>query len=206
MPQPPISVVLFDLGGVVCPFDPAPRLTRLAALSNMSEREVQRRIFESGLTADFDRGRYTSTEWHEIVCNELGINVTPDEFEDLMLSILTTDLEVLALVDQVRAHTRVAMLTDNPPLLFEAIPHRFPELLGRFDPMLFSFQLEALKPSAEAFERALARLDAPANKVLFIDDTAVNTEAAAALGMQTHHFTTAAALEAELRARALLDR
>ena len=42
-------------------------------------------------------------------------------------------------------------------------------------------------------------------EVLFIDDTRANTDAATTLGMQTHHFTAAAALEADLRARALVD-
>jgi FMN phosphatase YigB (HAD superfamily) len=189
-----ISVALFDLGGVVCRFEPAARLSRLAALSGMPEREVHERIWESGLPEDFDRGRYTSPEWHSIVTERLGVELEFEVFEDVMLSALSTDEEVLAVVDAIDPRIRVAMLTDNPPLLLDAIPQRFPGLVSRFDPMLFSFQLGALKPSREAFVGALARLNVDPAQVFFIDDTRVNVEAAAALGMSAVQFTSATAL------------
>ena len=40
--------------------------------------------------------------------------------------------------------------------------------------------------------------------MLFIDDNRANIDAASALGWQVHHFTAAAALEADLRERGLL--
>ena len=47
-------------------------------------------------------------------------------------------------------------------------------------------------------------MDRQADRVLFIDDRAENTEAAAALGFRTHTFTDAARLEAELKALGLI--
>ena len=203
MVHEPVSVVLFDLGGVVCPFDPAPRLTRLAALSHLTEDEVRARIFESGLTADFDRGRYTSAEWHELVCNELGVTLSFDEFEDVMLNVVTLDPVVLHLVHHLSV--RVALLTDNPPMMAEAMPRRFPALVGVFEPMIFSDQLGVLKPELEAFRLAVERIGVPAGDVLFIDDTAANVEGARAAGLQAYHFTSSAALAQELHERGLLE-
>lgn len=199
-----ISVVLFDLGGVVCPWDPAPRLATLSRLSGLDESEVRARVWESGLTRDFDLGRYTSEEWRFALNERLGLDLDFEAFEEVMLSILTVDEETIALVDAIDPRIRVAMLTDNPPLFFDAIPRRFPALVGRFDPMLFSFQLGVLKPAPEAFSMALARLEVPADRVLFIDDTLANVEGARAIGMEAVHFTSAAALRPHLEARGLL--
>lgn len=198
----PVSVVLFDLGGVVCRFDPAPRLARLAALAHPSEADEQRRLFESGLTTDFDRGRYTTDEWFEVVSTELRLDLSLDTFEDVILSALTPDPEVLELVRRLRV--RAAMLTDNPPLLAEAIPRRFPELAGRFDPMLFSYQLGVLKPDPEAFRLTVERIGVPPEQVLFIDDTAANVLGARNAGLQALPFTSAEALARDLEARGLL--
>jgi putative hydrolase of the HAD superfamily len=201
-----ISVVLFDLGGVVCRFEPGPRLTALARLSELPEREVLARVWESGLTRDFDLGRYTSDEWRLAVNERLGLALDFEAFEAVMLSALTVDEATVAVVDAIDPRVRVAMLTDNPPLLLDAIPRRFPGLASRFDPMLFSFQLGVLKPSAEAFARALARLGVPAGEVLFIDDTLANVEAAHAIGMEAVRFTSAGALREHLDVMGLLRR
>ncbi|PNW73539.1 hypothetical protein CHLRE_13g563200v5 [Chlamydomonas reinhardtii] len=59
------------------------------------------------------------------------------------------------------------------------------------------------KPSREAFEACLRALDVPAAEVVFVDDRAVNVEAAAAAGLDGILFEGAEALEAALRARGL---
>jgi putative hydrolase of the HAD superfamily len=200
----PITAVLFDLGGVVCRFDPAPRLDRLAALSGLPWQEVFERVWASGLATAFDRGDCSTEEWRTVVNAQLGLSLDAASFEDVMLSALTVDDDVLKVVDELRGHgVRVGMLTDNPPLLFDAMPRRFSVLLGRFDPMLFSFQLGVLKPAEEAFRLALEALGADAREVCFIDDTAANVEAAAAMGMHALQFASAAALREQLRAGGL---
>jgi len=190
---------------VVCRFEPGPRLARLAQLSGLDETEVRTRVWESGLTRHFDLGRYTSEEWRQALNERLGLGLDLEAFEDLMLSALTVDEETIALVDAIDPRIRVAMLTDNPALLLDAIPRRFPALVSRFDPMLFSFQLGVLKPSPDAFAMALARLEVLADQVLFIDDTLANVEGARAAGIEAVHFTSAAALRPELEARGLLQ-
>ncbi len=61
-----------------------------------------------------------------------------------------------------------------------------------------------IKPDPEIFQLAEKRFNKPASSMIFIDDNAANITAANALGWQTHHFTDAAQLEADLIARGLL--
>ena len=60
------------------------------------------------------------------------------------------------------------------------------------------------KPDPAIFQLAAARFGHAPEVMLFIDDNAANIQSAAELGWQTHHFTDAAALEADLLARVLI--
>src|SRR5690606_1701751 len=127
---------------------------------------------------------YTSLEWYDLLCERIGLRMDRATFEDVFLSAVRPNVEMLALVDEVRVRCRTAMLSDNPSMLLQALPARYPELVGRFDPMLFSCELGMLKPSPEIFARALDRLGEPAERVLFVDDGPNNVEGAIRAGMR----------------------
>jgi HAD superfamily hydrolase (TIGR01509 family) len=200
----PPAVVLFDLGGVVCNFDPGPRLAALSRDCGLPPEEIHARVWESGLTREFDSGRLTSAECYRVVRDRIGLRMDQDAFGEVILSALSVNRPMLDLVDEVRMRARTAMLTDNPPLLLEAMPVRFPELLERFDPITFSCQIGALKPSAVAFEAALSLLGEAAANVVFIDDTAANVEGATSVGMRSIRYTGLEHLRRDLTALGLL--
>ena len=193
-----ITTVLFDLGGVVCRYDPSERLALLAEDSGLEPHEVHRRVWGSRLSLDFEVGRYTTAEWFAVVRDTLGLRMDAERFVEVILTALTIDHEVLALVDRLRTRVRTAMLTDNPPLLLEALPTHFPEIAPRFDPFLISCELGLLKPSREIFEAALASLGERAANVLFVDDIEANVLGARACGIEAAQFTSAEALQADL--------
>ncbi|KAI8464670.1 MAG: HAD-like domain-containing protein [Monoraphidium minutum] len=59
------------------------------------------------------------------------------------------------------------------------------------------------KPAPDAYHAVVSTLDLPPSSLVFVDDRKVNTDAAAALGWGSVHFTGAAALEERLRAMGL---
>lgn len=69
----------------------------------------------------------------------------------------------------------------------------------------YSFQNGSVKPEPRAFETVLKSFGAEAKECFFIDDYDVNTKAAAKLGFQTHTFTTAENLRADLRKKKILS-
>jgi HAD superfamily hydrolase (TIGR01509 family) len=198
------AAVIFDLGGVVCDYFPAPRLAALAADSGLTEAEIDDRIFVSELTRDFDAGRYTTRKWYETVRELLGLRMNFARFCDVWLSAIAPNTDMLAIVDTVRERVPTALLTDNPTMVLEAMPTRYAEVARRFDPLFFSCETGALKPTAEAFHGALARLGTPAERVLFIDDGPNNVAAARALGMSALRFTSPPTLRVELSVLGLI--
>lgn len=77
-------------------------------------------------------------------------------------------------------------------------------LLERFRDIVVSGVEKLTKPGAAIYALAEARFGHAPEAMLFIDDSLPNVEAARARGWHGHHFTDAAGLERDLRARGLL--
>jgi 2-haloacid dehalogenase len=77
-------------------------------------------------------------------------------------------------------------------------------VFDRFGDIVVSGIEKVAKPDPAIFALAARRFGRAPRSMLFIDDNPANTAAAGALGWQVHHFTEAARLGEDLRARGLL--
>jgi 2-haloacid dehalogenase len=77
-------------------------------------------------------------------------------------------------------------------------------VIERFRDVVVSGQERIAKPDPEIYRIAARRFDHEPERMLFIDDSRDNVEAARALGWQAHHFADAETLERDLRARGLI--
>jgi putative hydrolase of the HAD superfamily len=198
------SVVLVDLGGVACRFRPAARLAALARASGLDEAEVRARIRDQGLDARMDRGELDLAAAHRAVCAALETALELEELCRLWALAFEPDVAVPELIDAAAVRARPALLTDNGPLLQHGLGRWLPAIHGRFAPRLFSCDLGATKPSAECFARALARLAARPDRVLFLDDGVANVEAARAAGLRAERCDSAPGVVRALAAHGLL--
>ncbi|MGQ0558966.1 MAG: HAD family hydrolase [Sphingosinicella sp.] len=73
-----------------------------------------------------------------------------------------------------------------------------------FDDIVVSGEVKLLKPDPAIFYLALDRFRLHPRDVLFVDDRQINVEAAQAVGMRAHLFTTAGDLMLRLEAEGLL--
>jgi len=74
---------------------------------------------------------------------------------------------------------------------------------SRFDVLVWSYQLGIAKPDSAIYLHTLRELDVKACEALFLDDKAVNIEAARALGMRGILFSDVVRLRADLIAAGL---
>ena len=75
--------------------------------------------------------------------------------------------------------------------------------LSRFDVLVWSYQLRMAKPDPAIYRHVLAELGTQPAETLFIDDRAVNVQAALALGFQAIEFSSVEKLRADLVAAGL---
>jgi putative hydrolase of the HAD superfamily len=198
------KIALFDFGNVVAHWDVAPRMQEYARRSGFKPSEVQARLATDGFWASTDRGLCSGDEMERRICELLGCAFSREELHRLQALAFVVDPEVLALAEAVSQRLRVGILTNNAPLLHEALPHHFPEVVRLFDPILFSFQLGHVKPELELFEAAQAQLGLEPGEILFIDDTLGHVRAALSLGWDAVHYQSVPELREALVARDIL--
>ena len=183
--------VLFDYGGVVSqPPSPA-EVASLAGAAGVSVPALAgvywewRRAYD---LAELDAPGY----WRQ-VGRSLGRGFSEAEISELVrldsMSWLRMQAGTVALIEDLAATgLPLALLSNAPGELAEAISAL--PVAAYFGHLLFSCQLKHAKPDPECYNRALARLGASAEDVIFIDDRAENVAAAGALGLRPVLFTS----------------
>jgi len=179
-----IDVILFDLGGV---------LVELAGVDQMIEwspgiathEELWRRWLESSAVRRFETGAIGRDDFALAIVDEFGCSVGADEFLAAFTwwprSVFPGALE---LVQAMRSHYRLASVSNTNEIHWDRFSNTW-KLDAAFHHNFPSYLVGKLKPDAEYFEHVLAELDVAPARVLFIDDNAINVQAAAKLGMHT---------------------
>ena len=195
-PRPP-SVVVFDLGGVLLPFDRERRVRAVAERFAIAPEAV--RALEAEMAGPLDRGEIDERGLLAGLCALAGEAVAMDEALDLWLSVFEApNAELWALAARLKRRVRVAGFSDNPAFVRRVVVDE-----GLFEPLFLSCELGAMKPAAEAFEAVRRELAVEAGEILFVDDSPANVAAAKAAGWDALLFRSNAELTAALAERGL---
>jgi FMN phosphatase YigB (HAD superfamily) len=193
-----ISAVLFDLGGVLLPFDRERRVAAIVGQLGVDAPDV-RELFDGPLPRRMDLGEADETDFAAAFADMSGRPVTPATARALILSVFEApNAAAWRIVAELRGAVTVGGFSDNPSFVADVFPDG-----AWLDPMLFSSQIGALKPSEAAFAAAEARLGHRGDAVLFIDDAQANVEAARRRGWDAIQFVSNARLTENLNARGL---
>lgn len=198
-----MRAVVFDLGGVLIHWDPRLLYRKLLP----SEAEVERFLSDictSEWNAQQDAGRPIDAGVAELVerfpAERSLIEAWRDRFPEMMRS-MTESLEIF---DRLHAQgTPLYALSNWGAESFETTRPLFP-FLERFDGMVISGREGVIKPDPAIFRLLMERFGLDVGELVFVDDHAPNTAAAASLGIDTIHFSGAQHLERELRRLDLL--
>jgi putative hydrolase of the HAD superfamily len=197
-----VTWVMFDYGGVVS-HPPTPQdLALLAGTAGVgvpalvAEYWAWRRAYD---LAELDAKAY----WRQ-VGRGLRREFSGAEISELIrldrASWLRLQAGTVALIEDLAAAGHpLALLSNAPDELADAITGL--PIAAHFGHLIFSCQLKLAKPDPRCYNRALARLGAGPDDVVFIDDRAENVAAAAEMGLSSVHFTTPAETRAAVASR-----
>jgi 2-haloacid dehalogenase/putative hydrolase of the HAD superfamily len=193
-----VRAVLFDYGNVLVRWDP---------------RNLYRKIFSDRAEMERFLAEICTLDWHRR--HDAGASMTETTTElaqrhpEWAAWILAWDQRfgemvdgeidgMGALVDELgAAGVRLAMLTNMPADKADDCFKPFTRL-GAFDPIIVSGLEKMAKPDPEIYELALARMNARAGDVLFVDDSPRNVATARRLGMRGHIFVDTPTLRSAL--------
>ncbi|WP_431047005.1 HAD family hydrolase [Streptomyces sp. P1-3] len=135
-------------------------------------------------------GSISEREVHEQVAARLRLD--PPQVEAFMADLWaeylgTPNEELIAYVRGLRGSCKLGILSNSfvGARERETAQYHFDELVDR---IVYSHEIGIGKPDPRAFEAACASLEVCPESCLFVDDVAVNVEAAQAAGMQGHLF------------------
>jgi 2-haloacid dehalogenase len=203
--EPTIDAVIFDIGGVLLDWNP---------------RYLYRQLFDDEEKMERFLAEIATMKWHEandrgvpfaVTCRELAarhpeyaeqIWAWGQRSEEMIGGPIAGTVEILG--ELRRRRVRCYALTNMEA---ETYPQRLAryEFMRWFDGSVVSSAEGIIKPDPEIFERLIARFGLAPETTLFVDDSARNIAAAAALGLQTERFSSPAALRRRLEAAGLLD-
>ncbi|MFK0142530.1 HAD-IA family hydrolase [Streptomyces murinus] len=194
--QTTIDVLIFDYNGVIG-LQPEPSMwTRLADLAGWPVDQVQdfTRAFWSRRAA-YDAGEITDHDfWNGLL---RGGRAAPPG-SSLLDTLRRTDTAMWTRTDPAMLHLlQTTQASGIPAVLLSNAPHPLADELDRapwcatlISKTVYSARLGVNKPAARAYEAALAAAGwPPPERTLFVDNFLENCQAAARVGIQTHHYT-----------------
>lgn len=177
-----IEVVLFDLGGVLIELGGTEVLGRL--VGDPSEEEIWRRWLGCPWVRRFERGHCDSETFARGMVESWELALSPDRFLELFAAWPKGFYPgARELVASLATHTRTACLS-NTNALHTRLRWSSEGVTRLFDACFFSHEMGLVKPDRAAFEHAVDELGCAAEAILFLDDNAINVEAARAAGLR----------------------
>jgi glucose-1-phosphatase len=186
MPEP-VDLVLFDLGGVLIELVGVRAMLEITGIK--SEEELWRRWLTCPWVRRFESGGCSETEFAAGVVADWQLELSAAAFLKAFRDWPAGPLPGAAeLVAQTRASVATGCFSNTNALHWHDHIAAWP-LTGLLDHRFLSFELGLLKPDIAAFTQVAHLLDMPAERVLFLDDNAVNVAGAAAAGFQATRAT-----------------
>ena len=179
-----VSVVLFDLGGVIVEMTGAANFLKI--LGHDDGPTIWRRWLKSPAVHAHETGACDRDEFARRLIKEFELTISEQDFLAAFLAWPGAIFEGAEnVVENIRPDIRKGCLSNTSSYHWE---HQ--QAMTRLHPLFplhyLSFEIGVMKPHAPLFEHVRADLDCPANEILFFDDLKGNVEAAQIAGWQAH--------------------
>ena len=177
------SVLLFDVGGVLVQLSGVETMLGWMGEKATSD-EIWRMWLHSTPVRDFETGRIDAKEFAAAVTAEFSLPVSPQQFlasfSGWVTGLYPGTLEMLA---QIPGSYQRAVLSNSNALHWTRVVDDL-QLGSSFSHHFVSHLTGRIKPDADAFQYVVESLGCRPEQVLFLDDNALNVEAARLFGMQ----------------------
>lgn len=186
-----IKNLLFDLGGVIMDIKKENCIEAFRSIGLRNPEDYFGEFSQKGPFMLLERGDMSTDEFHAALRRDLPPGTTDQQIDHAFCKFLIgIPAERLKQLRQLRNDYKVYMLSNTNPIMWNStIKDEFTkEGMQRedyFDGMVTSFAANSLKPEEKIFRYAIEHLGIKPEETIFLDDSAVNLEAAAKLGFKT---------------------
>ncbi|MEX2143513.1 MAG: HAD family phosphatase [Anaerolineales bacterium] len=191
-----IEAVIWDLGGVIVRTEDMEPRNTLAKRLDLSREEIERLVFEADEGFSAQLGEIDGEDHMRAVSHKLGLSLG-----ELRLQFFggdRVDQELVSFIRALRPGRKTALLSNALSNLRAFLTDQW-KISDAFDLIVVSAEEGILKPDPAIYQLTLSRLGVIAADAVFIDDVAINVEAAVDVGMQGILFKSREQALGELR-------
>ena len=183
-----ISLVTFDMGGVLLFADKQIAMHEFARLSGRSEAHVFEACFSPERERPHETGEHSWPKFAEMAMQGLGLDIPEAQFKDIFCSILSPNPLMFDMVERVSKRHRIALCSNTGLAQWERAQELMP-FVDAFDPLIVSFEVGSMKPDRAIFDTLSRTSGVPHEQIFFTDDYLGNVESARSAGLQAVQFT-----------------
>ncbi len=198
------SVVVFDLGNVLIPFDYNPVIENLNLLKpNLGNKFKQMYSENYHIHQQFERGELTLNAFVELMLNWLEESISAEEFIKLFSDIFTINNDVVKLLPRIKENYKLVLLSNTNEMHKEYGYGNY-VFLNYFDKIILSHEVGAIKPEEKIFRAVEEFTQLPSEQHFFIDDILEYIEGAKKCGWSGTQFVGYEKLVETLKAEQIL--
>ena len=202
-----IKNVVFDLGGVLInlDFDNCLNAFRKAGFRDIEKQACQfrgkgffseqvRQMQGNGVFSRFELGEISPEEFRDAIRKEADESLTDRKIDDMWnLMLLDIPREKLDLLLKLREHYMVYLLSNTNRIHWDyaceqMFCYRGFRVNDFFEDIFLSFEMHKAKPEKDIYEQMMKEANILPEETFFIDDSAINCQAAISLGIQSYHY------------------
>lgn len=185
-----IKNLVFDLGGVIFRIDKNQAIKRFNEVGFDDAAAYLDSFTQVGIFGDLESGRIDDEQFRRRLSELAGKQLTLDDcaygWQGYMAELPQRNLDKLTELRQ--RGFRLSLLSNTNPFMMQwarsdAFDGRGHGLDYYFDALYLSYEMGVMKPDSRIFEMMLQGEKAEPQEMVFIDDSAHNTQAAAAMGI-----------------------
>jgi 2-haloacid dehalogenase len=204
MPNP-LCIIIFDFGGVLINWDPHKLFNKYFANDTQAIDNFLAEINFSAWNLSQDKGYSFSQAVIDLSTQfpqyEHLIRAYDDEWEESITGIIPETVEILYRLKAVGC--RLYGLTNWSAEKFSIVRHKY-MVFNLFEDIMVSGEVKLIKPDPAIFNLLLHKIHRQPEECLLVDDSLQNIYTAQKMGFVTHHFSSPARLELELKQMGIL--
>ncbi len=199
-----ISVIVFDLGNVLIPFDYNIIKTKLNALDEGLGRRFYEKYKEHyHVHREFETWKLSNDEFLKIMMEWTENKITEEEFCKIYSDIFEVNEDVASLLPKLKENYKLVLLS-NTNYIHQKYGWEKYEFLKNFEKLILSHEVGAIKPQEKIYRAVEEFTQLPSNEHIFIDDIREYAEGAKACGWDGIQFLGYDNLVVELKKRNII--
>lgn len=183
-----IKAIIFDVGGVLLRTEDRKPRQQWEAKLGLAPDGTEALVFNSEMGQKAQRGDITEAALWQWIGDHLELSLQETAaFRKGFWAGDKMDYQLVELIRQLKQSYQTAIISNYADNLRPELTDQF-GIADAFDEIIVSCEEKIMKPNAEIFHRALARLGRQPEEAVFIDDFLHNVAAAEEVGLAAVHF------------------